>query len=83
MFAEDMYSAFLTLVLLSAYRNGHSGIWNEMQKGDGMFKLLFPEEQSDYCTDGKWHKIIAAKKERTGYDTTYSFMISENRRKNT
>lgn len=39
-------------------------MWNEMQKGDGMFKLSFSEEQSDYCTDSKRHKIITVKKKK-------------------
>lgn len=58
-----------------------------MQKRDGMFKLSFSEEQSDYCTDSKRHKIITVRKkkrrQRTGYDTIYSFLIAENRKKNT
>lgn len=33
-----------------------------MQKGDGMFKLSFSEEQSNYCTDGKRHELITVKK---------------------
>lgn len=33
-----------------------------MQKGDGMFKLSFSEEQSNYCTDSKRHKISTVKK---------------------
>jgi len=53
-----------------------------MQKGDGTFKLLFSKEESDYCTDSKIQKIIIVKK-RTGKDTNSSFLISENRNRNT
>lgn len=57
-------------------------MWNEMQKGDGMFKLSFSEEQSNYCTDGKRHELITVKK-TPGNDTIYSILIAENRKKNT
>lgn len=50
-----------------------------MQKGDGMFKLSFSEEQSDYCTDSKRHKIITVKNQEL--DMTQSKLFEQMERR--
>lgn len=70
--------AFLTLPLFSAYRNERNIQGYEMKCKKEMVCLnLFSEEESDYRTDSKRHKIIIVKK-RTEKDTIPSFLMSEN-----